>query len=324
MRVAIGIDLGGTNIKAGLVRESDGEVLVRFGIPTKAHEGREGVLFRLLELTRKALDSPALTKAMASGAEVAGVGIGTPGAIDSARGYVFRADNIPGWSGTDIAGRFRQEFDFPVKVHNDANVYAFGEYMFGAGRGAGVLLAFTLGTGIGGGIVIGGKIFEGASGFAAEFGHMPLEAGGRQCTCGGQGCLEAYASATAIVKIAREAIENGADTSLPKKGRALEKLTAAKIHEVAVDGDELSRKIIREAAEMLGRGVATVMNCFDPDVVVLGGGVAAMGDMLFDPVREFVEDRVFFAKYTDYKIVPATLGSDAGVIGAAGLVFSEG
>jgi len=323
MRVAIGIDLGGTNIKAGLVRESDGKVLVRFGVPTRAHEGREGVLSRLVGVTRNALDSPAMTKAMAGGAEVAGVGIGSPGAIDSNRGCVCRADNILGWSGTDIAGRFRQEFDFPVKVHNDANVYAFGEYMFGAGRGADVLLAFTLGTGIGGGIVIGGRIFEGASGFAAEFGHMPLEAGGRKCNCGSHGCLEAYASATAIVKIAREAIENGVETVLPKKGRALDALTAEKIHQAAVEGDDLSARIIREAAEMLGRGVATVMNCFDPDVVVLGGGVAAMGDMLLDPVKQVVEERVFFAKYTDYRIVQATLGSDAGVIGAAGLVFSE-
>lgn len=323
MRVAVGIDLGGTNIKAGLVRESDGEVLDRFGMPTKASEGREEVLSRLVEVTRKALDSTAMTKAMAGGAEVAGVGIGSPGAIDSKRGYVYRADNIPGWSGTDIAGRFRGEFHFPVSVHNDANVYALGEYMFGAGKGAQVLLAFTLGTGIGGGIVIGGRIFSGASGFAAEFGHMPLEEKGRKCTCGSHGCLEAYASATGIVRTAREEIEAGAKTVLPKKGRALDNLTAEKIHQAAVKGDELSSKIIREAAEMLGRGVATVMNCFDPDVVVLGGGVAAMGDMLLDPVKRVVEERVFFAKYTKYRIVPATLGSDAGVIGAAGLVFSE-
>jgi len=321
MRVAIGIDLGGTNIKAGIVRESDGAVLDRFGVPTQAHEGREGVLSRLVQAARNALESSTMRRAQAEGGSIAGIGIGSPGAIDPIRGYVYRADNIPGWSGTDIAGRFRREFDLPVTVHNDANVYALGEYLFGAGKGCEVLVAFTLGTGIGGGIVERGRIFHGAMGFAGELGHMPLEVNGRQCSCGSRGCLEAYASATAIVQMTRERITAGEESLLRDRFPNLDTLTAEDVHTAALEGDPPAAEVIRYAAEMLGRGVAVIMNCLDPDVIVLGGGVAAMGELLLDPVRRVIEEKVFFAKYTNYRLVQSALGSDAGVIGAAGVAF---
>jgi len=323
MRVAIGIDLGGTNIKAGIVRDSDGRVLARFGVPTKGHEGREGVLTRMVEVARKALESSEMREATAAGAAPAGIGIGSPGAIDAERGYVYRADNIPGWSGTDIAGSFRKQFALPVFVQNDANLYALGEYLFGAGKGSEVLVAFTLGTGIGGGIVERGKIFHGAKGFAGELGHMPLEREGRLCSCGSRGCLEAYASATALVAAARERILGGGKSTLGAHREDLGEFTAKDIHHAAAGGDPLARSVIEEAAEVLGRGVAVIMNCLDPDVVVLGGGMAEMGDLLLSPVRRVVEERVFFAKYAKARIVRAERGSDAGVVGAAGLVFQS-
>jgi glucokinase len=213
-----------------------------------------------------------------------------------------------------------EELGLPAHLDNDANAAAYGEYWVGAGRGAKVLVCFTLGTGIGGGIVLGGAVMRGVSGAAGEFGHMVIQPGGRSCKCGKYGCLETYASGTHIAARARERLEKGEQSILRELVKNdLSLVSAELVSQAVAEGDPLACDIMEKTARYLALGISNVMNMLNPDVVVLGGGVMGAGDQLLVPTREFVRELTFEPQWRDARIVPASLGTRAGMVGAAGI-----
>lgn len=324
-RIAIGIDLGGTYIKAGLVSES-GESLGGWKEPTSAEAGPEAVMKALLSVTRKILDSDALRERLENGAgRLCGVGIGSPGVVDSHTGVVRKATaNLPGWEGTPIGPTFEKEFGLKAFLDNDANAYVWGEYLFGVGKDSPVrnLLGLTLGTGVGGGVILDGHLLHGAHGCAGELGHIVVSEhdDSPRCSCGNRGCLESYASAPGMVEEVLRQAEAYPESRIfqlaPK-----EEITPKTLQQAAEQQDPLALRVLERAVTYLGRGLAGLICCFDPEIVVIGGGLANLGDLLFDRLEEIVRERVFFFPLTGLKIVPAQLGADASYKGAAGLAL---
>lgn len=325
-RIAIGVDLGGTYIKAGLVTET-GQSLGGWKEPTGAAGGPQAVLDALLAVTRKILRSEALRERLdAHASRLAGIGIGSPGVVDPRSGVVRKAtSNLPGWEGTQIGPVFEKEFGLKAFLDNDANAYVWGEYLFGAGKDRQVrnLLGLTLGTGVGGGVVVDGRLLHGAHGCAGELGHIVASEHDDSllCSCGNQGCLESYASARGLVADVLGQAEANADSLIFQLVARPQEVTAETIHRAALQGDALALRVIERAATFLGRGLAGLICCFDPEIVVIGGGVANLGKLLFERVEKIVRQRVFFSPLTRLEILPARLGADAGYKGAAGLAL---
>ena len=310
MRYVVGIDIGGTNIVVGTVAEDGSEVLGLVSEPTFAEQGADAVLERIVRLTRASM-------AAARGRDIAGVGIGSPGPLDTARGIVLLTPNL-GWTNYPLRDRLVAALGLPATLDNDANCAVFGEWWRGAARGADHVVGLTIGTGIGGGIVLDGEIYHGASDIAGEIGHMTIDSTGRRCKCGNYGCLEAYASGPAIAARAVEGVEAGAESALPDYvGGDLTKITAQVVYEAAHDGDEYARDVVRDTAEFLGAGVANIINIFNPQVVVICGGVTLAGDRLFAPLARAVKRRAFKPAVDVCRIVPGELTGTAGVYGAA-------
>ncbi|MHC5035594.1 MAG: ROK family protein [Planctomycetota bacterium] len=222
--------------------------------------------------------------------------------------------NLPGWHDIPLRRMVQSGVGLQTVLDNDANVAALGEQWVGAGRGASSLVLLTLGTGIGGGIVLDGRIWHGGAGVAGEIGHMSIDPAGPVCGCGNHGCLEAHASATAMVRRMREAIEGGARSSLASR---LADLAAADIHQAALAGDEAARQNVEETGRYLGVGVSNIMHILNPQVIVMSGGVTAAGDMLMAPLLDEVRKRTLAASQKDVRICFAELPNDAGIIGAA-------
>jgi len=309
---AVGVDVGGTNIKAG-VCDGEGRVLSKLSITTEGQRGPEGVLDRIAEAARAAAERAGFRLT-----DVQAVGVGAPGTMDFEAGVVTIAPNLPGWRDVRLQEGVARRLGVTTVIENDANAAAFGEYWAGAGADADPMVLFTLGTGVGGGIVIGGELLHGASGSAAELGHLIIQFGGRQCGCGNRGCLEAYASATAMVARFREAVQGGAESSLAETVRSGGEITAEGIHTAAVAGDELSGKILTETGVLLGYGVVSIVHAVNPQRVVLSGGMIGAGEMLMEPVRRTVKEMAFPQAQKRLEVVFARLGGDAGFIGAAG------
>jgi glucokinase len=248
--------------------------------------------------------------------EIAGVGIGSPGPLDRKTGPVINTPNL-GWRNFPLRDLIANGVHLPATLDNDANCATYGEWWLGAGREVDTLVGFTLGTGIGGGIVLDGRIFHGVGDAAAEIGHMTIEANGRRCNCGNYGCLEAYASGPAIAARAVEGIEAGAESVLPDlvRGR-LEDITAATVYEAVVLGDLYANDVMRDTAKFLGTGVANIINILNPAMVVIAGGVTRAGDHLFVPLRAEVRRRAFKSSEEACQIVPGELPGTAGVVGA--------
>jgi len=310
VRYVVGIDLGGTNIVVGTLAEDGSELLGLVSEPTISEQGADAVLARIVKLARASM-------AAARGKEIAGVGIGSPGPLNTKTGIVLLTPNL-GWTNFPLRDRLARALDLPATLDNDANCAIFGEWWRGAARGSNHVVGFTIGTGIGGGIVLGGKIYRGASDVAGEIGHMSIDSNGRRCKCGNDGCLEAYASGPAIAARAVEGIEAGADTSLPRYVKDdLTKITAQIVYEAAHDGDEYALDVVHDTAKFLGTGVANIVNIFNPDVVVICGGVTLAGEKLFAPLRSEVKRRAFKPAVDACRIVPGELTGTAGVYGAA-------
>jgi glucokinase len=246
--------------------------------------------------------------------DVAGVGVGSPGTIDLEAGVVTFSPNLPGWHDVPLRRMIEDELGLSCALENDANAAALGEAWQGAGREADSLVLLTLGTGIGGGIVADGHVWHGSRGVAGEIGHMCINPDGPECGCGNRGCLEAYASATAMVRRLREAIEAGARTALFERN---DELTARSIHEAALAGDETARRNIAQTGRYLGVGVSNILHCLNPQVVAFSGGVTAAGAMLMDPLREEVDWRTMEHNRRGVRICFAELPDEAGIIGAA-------
>lgn len=314
-RYIIGVDLGGTNIAVGAL-SADGEQ--QFGmhsVATRADLGADAVVERIVQaVERVAEDTFAATGATRD--HFLGVGIGAPGPLDRASGLVILTPNL-GWKNFPLRDRIADAVQLPATLDNDANCATLGEWWLGAARGTKQVVGLTIGTGIGGGLILDGRLFHGVSDVAGELGHTTIEANGRRCGCGNYGCLEAYASGPAIAERAREALAGGEPSAMPALvGGDLSRLTAAVVYDAAKQGDRLAQEVVRETARLLGIGVANLLNIFNPEVVVLAGGVTQAGDQLFEPMRAEVRRRAFKPAVDACRIVPGALQGNAGVIGA--------
>lgn len=310
-RWVLGIDLGGTNIVAGCVRV-DGHALVGFrSEPTRADEGADAVVERIVEIGRQAI---ADTRAAAPDAEILGIGIGAPGPLDRERGLVLLTPNL-GWVDMPLRDRVGGPLGLDAALDNDANCAVLGEWWRGAAQGTRHAIGFTLGTGVGGGLILDGRLYHGASDVAGEVGHITIDANGRRCNCGNDGCLEAYASGPAIARRAVEALQAGAESSLGGIDPAM--ISAQTVYQAASEGDPLARDVVRDTARYLGAGVANLVNIFNPEIVVVCGGVTLAGEGLFGPLRQEVARRAFKPAVAVCRIVPGELIHAAGVYGAA-------
>lgn len=319
----LGIDLGGTNIKAGIVDDA-GRVLSRGSAPTPGKDGFEAVCSAIARLGGEVAQRAGLTLGRGS---IAAAGVGTPGLIDFDHGAVLNAPNLPGWTDVPLAKRMSDLLGLPTVIENDANAAAFGEYWAGAGRGEGhnasppdPLVMLTLGTGVGGGIVIGGRVLHGGFGLAAEVGHLILHPGndGLPCGCGQRGCLELYASANAAARRAKEAVQTGRPTSL----RSCTEPTAKDLFDHAQAGDVLAVEVAQGVCNDLAWTCITLARVLDPKMIVFAGGMALAGDWMFDRIRRSFRERTWrIASADTLAIVPARLGNDAGIIGAAGVAW---
>lgn len=316
MRYIVGIDVGGTNIVVGTVAEDGSEVVGLVSEPTFSEQGADAVVARIVKLARASM-------AGARGKEIAGVGIGSPGPLDTKTGVVLLTPNL-GWVNMPLRDRVAGALGLPATLDNDANCAVYGEWWRGAARGADPVVGLTIGTGIGGGIVIGGRIYHGVSDIAGEIGHMTIDSNGRRCKCGNYGCLEAYASGPAIAARAVEGIEAGAETALPQYvGGDLSRITAQVVYEAAHDGDAFALEMVHDTASLLGAGVASLVNIFNPQVIVICGGVTLAGDKLFTPLRGEVKRRAFKPAWEACRIVPGALTGTAGVYGAAAVFLQR-
>lgn len=318
----VGVDLGGTNIVVGVLPVEGGDVLAVTSKPTEAGRGPKFVVDRMIAMIEDAIRQT-LEEHGGDRSDFAGVGIGSPGPLDRTTGTIIATPNL-GWRNFPLRDLISNGVDLPASLDNDANCAAYGEWWMGAGRDVDTLVGLTLGTGIGGGIVLNGKVFHGASDVAGEIGHMTIDSTGRKCKCGNYGCLEQYASGPAIALRAVEGIEAGVETMLPDlvNGR-LEGITAATVYEAAVLGDPYANEVMKETAKLLGAGVANILNVLNPEMVVISGGVTRAGDHLFNPLRAEVRRRAFRSAVESCEIVSAHLDGTAGVIGAAGIFRTE-
>jgi glucokinase len=311
----VGIDLGGTNIAAGAM-PTDGtrEIAMRMG-PTKAHEGADAVVERIAVMVE---DVIAQTRAEtgAERSDFLGVGIGSPGPLDRARGVVIVTPNL-GWRDFPLRDEVAKRVNLPATLDNDANCATLGEWWCGAAKGGRNVVGLTIGTGIGGGLILDNKLYHGASDAAGEIGHTTIDSTGRRCKCGNYGCLEAYASGTAIAVRAREVLENDEPSIMNAMVEGdLSRLTAQNVFEASKRGDAVALEVVRDTAHFLGVGISNLINIFNPDTFVIAGGVTQAGDLLFDPLRAEVRRRAFKSAVEACRIVPGALPLSAGVVGA--------
>ena len=307
----IGIDLGGTFIKGGIVDDS-GRIILEDKIPTESEKGNEQVAKNIAKLTEILLKRANMTTD-----DIVGIGMGVPGMIDSEKGEVVYSNNL-GWEHFFIADAIKKLTSLPVRIANDANVAALGETKFGCGKDYNNTVMLTLGTGVGGGIVINGKLFEGNRSAGAELGHCVIVAGGEPCTCGRNGCLEAYASATALIRDTKRALDAHPESMMWEIG-SIEKVTGKTAFDY-MNTDATANNIVKDYIEKLGVGITNIANEFRPEAVILGGGVCAQGDNLIVPLQKFVNAEIFAGnRGPQVKILTATLGNSAGLLGAAAL-----
>jgi glucokinase len=300
----LALDIGGTKLAAGVVT-GDGRIHGWQVTPTRREEGPRRVLARLFDLGRKAVADAGL-------AEPAAVGVSCGGPLNSAAGVLECPPHLPGWIDVPIGGMAAAEFGMPSALENDATAAALGEFRYGAGRGTSTMLYLTISTGVGGGAVIGGRLHRGAAGNGGELGHVMVRPGGRRCSCGRLGCLEAYASGTAIAERAREALAEGRASTLS----AVESPTAEDVSRAAAAGDPLAVEIWDETTWALGSAITDLVNAFEPELVVLGGGVTRAGALLLDPVAAAVARDAMPPAARTARIEPARLGAGVGVVGA--------
>ena len=314
----LAIDIGATRVRVAVVEE-DGTLLWRESLLTLAKDGPTGTLARIAVVIRQALAST-------HGGQVTAIGIGAPGPLDPWEGVIYDPPNLPGWDALPLKRILQDQFDLPVHLGNDANLAALGEHRYGAGRGVGDMVYMTISTGIGGGIISKGRLVLGADGLAGEVGHTSVEARGPRCNCGNRGCLEVMASGAAIARRgAREVRRRGSPGIAARTGDNPNAVTAEMVVGVALAGDAVARQIVERAGFYVGVGVVNLVHTLNPRLVVIGGGVVlGAGDLLLDPVRATVAARVMPPFRRDLRILPASLGDDAGLLGALALALSGG
>jgi glucokinase len=315
-RYIIGVDLGGTNIVAGAMPLDGSREIAMQTRPTLAESGAGAVVERIAEMIEQVI-TEVIAETGAKRSDFLGVGIGAPGPLDRANGIVIVTPNL-GWKNFPLRDEVSQRVHLDATLDNDANCATLGEFWRGAAVGGRNVVGMTLGTGIGGGLILEGKLYHGASDVAGEIGHTTIDSTGRRCKCGNYGCLEAYASGPAIAERAREALrgDEGESILVGMVGGDPKKITAQTVYEASKRGDAVAREVVRETARFLGAGVSNLLNIFNPDVVVLAGGVTQAGDALFQPLRAEVKRRAFKPAVQACRIVPGALPLSAGVVGA--------
>lgn len=313
----VAIDLGGTKILAAVV-DREGRVVARARRETP-QAGPVAVAAAMDSAAREAMSFAGIALE-----EVLALGVGAPGPLDPERGIVFSPPNLKGWEEVPLADLMREYFPLPVVLENDANAAAAGEWWRGAGRGVDDLVYLTVGTGIGGGLILRGELYRGAEGLAGEIGHVNVLPDGPLCGCGARGCLEAVASGPAIARMARQAVEEGRGKKILDHAQGhLEAITARVVEEAARDGDEAAREIFWKAGTYIGIVVGSLINLLNPRRVVIGGGVARAGELLFGPLQDAARAHSFPRAFQLAEILPALLGDDAGVVGVAAVVLQR-
>ena len=347
----VGIDLGGTHVRSAVLEGS--KLHSRVSVLTGENPTPERLLPRIYGAIQQALDDAHVARD-----QIAGIGVATPGPLNNRTGVIYSPPNLPGWENVPLRDLIHQHFNIPVLIENDAHTAGLGEYMFGAGRGSKYLVYLTVSTGIGGGVIVDGKILEGANGTAGEIGHTTIDWKGGQCNCGNIGCLEYLASGTAIARYANDAIAAGqgvdllafASTMLEHNAtvpdqqalpthdpntqplddygdliEAVEPLrvNASTVARAAEAGIPLARDIITQVAEALGVGLVNIIHAYNPDTIILGGGVMQMGQMLMEPALRIVQERAMKAPRASVRITLAQLTRNAGLVGAGALIYSN-
>ncbi len=305
----VGIDLGGTNIAVGLVDEK-GKIIADISAPTGAKRDYREIVRDMAMLSIKVIE-----KAGAKKEDVRGVGIGCPGSIDNGNGICTYSNNI-NMENAEIAKEFRKHLDLPVNLENDANAAALGEYAVN-GNGAKSYVFVTLGTGVGGGVIIDGKIYRGFNGVGAEIGHTVMVSGGEPCTCGRKGCWEAYASVTGLIRQTKCAMEKAPESLMHKIAGEEGKVSGMTAFVAAKKGDEAGKAVVSKYFEYVAEGITNMVNIFQPEKIVIGGSISKEGDYLLEPVREIVMKNDYNRYMKKAKVEIATLFGDAGIIGAA-------
>lgn len=316
MAKRIGIDVGGTNVKIALV-DDNGKIIYSNSVPTYAKMGYEYTVNNIKQAIKDLMKETNTTPS-----DIEGIGFDFPGQVDCKTGVVKLAPNIPGWVNVPIAQMIEDEFHIPTRIDNDVRCAALGELKFGAGRGCENFICITVGTGIGSGIVINGKVVRGATNAAGELGHIKLQMnGGPICGCGDTGCLEAFASGPAIVAMAQEYIKGGKSTKF-REMAAVEggEITPYMVAKAAEEGDPVAKRIFEIVGEYIGIGLTSVINLLNPERVIIGGGVAESGELLLGPIRKTIKERAMVVAGNAVEVVPAQLGNSAGVIGASMLI----
>jgi len=314
----LGVDLGGTKIAAALAT-TRGEILARGRSPTHAQTGPDAVIESICATINEVLSAKALEPSL-----LLGIGIAAAGVIDSVNGKVIFSPNLPGWHEVPLRDAIEQQFGIPAYLGNDANLAALGEWHFGVGEKVANLIYVTVSTGIGGGIIADGKLYTGACGAAGEIGHMTIDVNGPRCRCGNVGCWEALASGTALAREAVMRITEGARTSIIELvGGDVSKIDAKIVGLAARQGDELAQKLVSHLGYYFGVGLANLVNIFNPELILIGGGVAKIGDLLLQPAIKVVKERAFSTSANAVEIKPATLGDDSGIMGAAAFVLEH-
>lgn len=310
----IGVDLGGTHLRAAVVDVTSGQVVDLFQVATLAREGHDAVITRMAEMIDKVIASSGTPKA-----DVGGVGIGVPGKLDREHGMVLFLPNLPGnWLNVPLQQEIERQVGLPTHILNDARAMTFGEWKYGAGRGVNTVACFTLGTGVGGGLVVNGKLHLELGGTAGELGHQVIDVDGPTCGCGSRGCLETYASGPAIAAAGIKAVVQGLTTRIGEMvNYDLNRITPEVVYQAALSGDTIAQEIYQRVGHYLGVAIANVIVIIGPRKIVIGGGVSQAGELLFEPIRRTIKSSVFITSTEQIEIVPAQLGINAGIIGAA-------
>jgi glucokinase len=311
VKYAIGVDLGGTTVKAGVVSE-EGKLVQKVAIDTLASKGPDVVIEQIIKAIKLVRDSYTIE----------GIGIGSPGVVSPKKGTVENPPNLPGWGIIHLGKILEKEFKSSVFVENDANVAAIGELVFGAGKKLSNFIMVTLGTGVGGGVVVNGKLFRGSTGGAGEIGHVTIDYNGRKCNCGSVGCIEAYVGNGYMVERVKEELKEHKDSAIYSLlNNDLSKLTPKVISEAAHNGDQYSMSVVKDTGKYLGYGLSSALNLFDITNVIVGGGVAGFGKPLFDSIEETIKSRALKSLGEKAVVLPAKLKNEAGILGASALVF---
>ncbi len=306
----IGIDLGGTNIAIGLVDKS-GKIISSGSRPTEAKRHYSEIVKDMAELSFELMEKAGLSKS-----DIEGVGIGSPGTIDSKNGVVIYSNNIE-WNNVPLADELKKYIDVPIAVENDANAAAYGEYYIN-GNNVDSFVAITLGTGVGGGVIINKGIYRGFNGAGGELGHSVLiHNSDNLCTCGRYGCWETYASVTALISQTKKAIEENPDSLMAKSAKENGKVSGRTAFDAAKAGDAAAQKVVDQYIEYVASGITNMINIFQPEILVIGGGISKEGDYLLNPIKEYAKKYSYCKAVEQTEIKIATLMNDAGIIGAA-------